>query len=477
MYAFPSHTAASIPTSDETQTSDLPPLLVLRPLSDAWLSALNAKFTLVSPSSPLSSSVHAALISGAYNRVDPALLDQYPSLRCLVNTGAGVNHINLEECKRRGVQVANVGETHSKNVADYAVGLLLDVMRRITMSDRYVRNGLWVTRGNYPLGSKREKYHNMESIEGSVQPVLPLVVFITQPSADFMAAFSTKFHLIPASSPFSASACAMLEYSGFDCVDSALLDRYPLLRCVVSANAGVDNIDLEECRKRGILVTNAGQVFSKDVADYAVGLLIDVFRKITMSDRYVREGLWSTLGNYLLGSRLGGKRVGIVGLGSIGSAIAKRLEAFGCKISYLSRKPKPTVSYRYIPNICDLAAESDILVVSCALTKETHHIVNKQVLQALGKEGIIINIGRGASIDEPELVRCLAQGEIKGAGLDVFEHEPNIPKELIELENVVLTPHQSVFTPEAMAEVIQICIANFEAFFAGKPVITPVVAD
>ncbi|KAJ4812397.1 Glyoxylate reductase [Rhynchospora pubera] len=333
MYAFPSHTAASIPTSDETPTSDLPPLLVLRPLSSSsirlsWLSALNAKFTLVSPSSPLSASVHAALISGAYNRVDPALLDQYPSLRCLVNTGAGVNHINLEECKRRGVQVANVGETHSKNVADYAVGLLLDVMRRITMSDRYMRNGLWVTRGNYQLGSK-----------------------------------------------------------------------------------------------------------------------------------------------------LGGKRVGIVGLGSIGSAIAKRLEAFECKISYLSRKAKPTVSYRYIPNICDLAAESDILVVSCALTKETHHIVNKQVLQALGKEGIIINIGRGASIDEPELVRCLAQGEIKGAGLDVFEHEPNIPKELIELENVVLTPHQSVFTPEAMAEVIQICIANFEAFFAGKPVITPVVAD
>ncbi|KAJ1701763.1 hypothetical protein LUZ63_001542 [Rhynchospora breviuscula] len=328
MYAFPSHKAVSITTSDETPPSDIPHLLVLRPLSDAWLSALNAKFTLISPSSPLSASVHAALISGAYNRVDPALLDQYPSLRCLVNTGAGVNHINFEECKRRGVQVANVGETHSRNVADYAVGLLIDVMRRITMSDRYVRNGLWVTQGNYPLGSK-----------------------------------------------------------------------------------------------------------------------------------------------------LGGKRVGIVGLGSIGSAIAKRLEAFGCKISYLSTKPKPTVSYRYIPNICDMAAESDILVVSCSLTKETHHIVNKKVLQALGKEGIIINIGRGANIDEPELVRCLVQGEIKGAGLDVFECEPNIPKESIELENVVLTPHQSVFTPEAMAEVIQICIANFEAFFAGKPLITPVVAD
>ncbi|KAJ3706166.1 hypothetical protein LUZ61_009871 [Rhynchospora tenuis] len=186
-------------------------------------------------------------------------------------------------------------------------------------------------------------------------------------------------------------------------------------RCVVSANAGVNHIDLEECRRRGVLVANAGQVYSKDVADHAVGLLIDVLRKIAMSNQY-------------------------------------------------------------IPNICDLAAELDILVVSCSLNKETHHIVNKEVLQALGKEGIIINIGRGAHIDEPELVRCLVQGEIKGAGLDVFEYEPNIPKELIELENVVLTPHQSVFTPEAMAEVIQICIANFEAFFAGKPLITPVVA-
>jgi glyoxylate/hydroxypyruvate reductase len=144
---------------------------------------------------------------------------------------------------------------------------------------------------------------------------------------------------------------------------------------------------------------------------------------------------------------------------------------------YLSRKPKPTVNYRYIPNICDLATESDILVVSCSLTKETHHIINKQVLQALGKEGIIVNIGRGANIDEPELVRFLVQGEIKGVALDVYEKEPNVPKELIEMENVVLTPHRAVFTPEAMSEVIQVCIANFEAFFAGKPLITPVVAD
>ena len=113
--------------------------------------------------------------------------------------------------------------------------------------------------------------------------------------------------------------------------------------------------------------------------------------------------------------------------------------------------------------------------MSCSLTKETHHIINKQVLQALGKEGIIINIGRGAHIDESELVRSLVQGEIKGAGIDVYENEPNVPKEMFQMENVVITPHQAVFTPNALSDVIQICIANFEAFFAGKPLITPVI--
>ncbi|KAJ4747304.1 Glyoxylate reductase [Rhynchospora pubera] len=322
MYAFPTNKPVTV------TSGGLPPILVFRLLSDEWLLVLSTKFTVISPSSPLSTSARAALVSASYNRVDTDLLNQYPSLRCIVSSGAGVNHINLEECQRRGVQVANVGETHSINVADYAVGLLVDVMRRITMSDQYVRNGLWVTQGDYPLGSK-----------------------------------------------------------------------------------------------------------------------------------------------------LGGKRVGIVGLGSIGSAIAKRLKAFGCQISYLSRKPKPNVNYKFIPNIYDLATESNILVVSCSLTKETHHIINEQVLQALGKEGIIINIARGAHIDETELVQSLVKGEIRGAGLDVYENEPNIPKELIEMENVVLTPHQAVFTPESMGEVIQICIANFEAFFAGKPLVTPVVAD
>lgn len=146
------------------------------------------------------------------------------------------------------------------------------------------------------LASCLKRIPTMEPIEGSVPvpPDLPLVVFLSQPSADFSAAFSTKFHLIPTSSPLSASACAMLDYSALYCVDSVLLGQYPSVRCVVSANAGVNHIDLEECRKRGVQVANAGQIYSTDVADHAVGLLIDVMRKITISDWYVRKGLWPT---------------------------------------------------------------------------------------------------------------------------------------------------------------------------------------
>lgn len=172
--------------------------------------------------------------------------------------------------------------------------------------------------------------------------------------------------------------------------------------------------------------------------------------------------------------QLGGKRVGIVGLGSIGSLIAKRLEAFGCVISYNSRKEKPSVSYKFFPTVYDLATECDVLILSCAFTNETRHIVNKDVMHALGKDGVIINISRGGVIDEEELVKCLMQGEIKGAGLDVFENEPSVPKELFTMDNVVLSPHRAVFTTDSSSDLLELIIANLEAFFSNKPLISPV---
>ncbi|KAJ8555696.1 hypothetical protein K7X08_013192 [Anisodus acutangulus] len=248
------------------------------------------------------------------------------------------------------------------------------------------------------------------------------------------------------------------------------LDKYPALECVVGTSAGFDHFNLNECRRRGICVTTAGDSFSDDVADFAVGLLIDVVRRVSVADRFVRGGCWPVKGELRpLGSKVGGKRVGIVGLGSIGSRVGKRLEAFGCNIAYTSKRMKPNVSFPFHSNIHDLAISSDVLILCCSLTKETHCIVDKNVLNALGKEGIVINVGRGALVDEKELVQCLKRGEIGGAGLDVYENEPHVPEVLFGLDNVVLSPHVAVLTPESFEALEELFTYNLEAFFSNKP--------
>lgn len=174
--------------------------------------------------------------------------------------------------------------------------------------------------------------------------------------------------------------------------------------------------------------------------------------------------------------KLGGKRVGIVGLGRIGLEVAKRLEAFNCKISYQSRRQKKNqevASYTFYGDVVELASDSDILIICCSLNEQTHHLINKKVLVALGKTGIIINVGRGGIIDEKELVQCLLEGDIGGAGLDVFENEPFVPKELFGLDNVVLSGHCGVYTEESYMDMYELLIGNLNAFFSNKPLITP----
>ncbi|GKU95389.1 hypothetical protein SLEP1_g8751 [Rubroshorea leprosula] len=257
-------------------------------------------------------------------------------------------------------------------------------------------------------------------------------------------------------------------------ISAEFLHLLPRLELIVAASAGLDRVDLPECRRRGIIVTNASLAFCEDAADCAVGLLIDVLRRISAADRFVRGGLWPVKEDYPLGFKLGGKRVGIVGLGHIGSEIAKRLAAFGCNIAYNSRKQKPSVTFPFYANVRELAANSDVLVLCCALTGETHHIVNKDVMTTLGKEGVIINVGRGALIDEKEMVQLLVQGELGGAGLDVFEKEPDVPKELFALDNVVLSPHRAVLTPESFELLMELVINNLETFFSNKPLLSVV---
>lgn len=170
-----------------------------------------------------------------------------------------------------------------------------------------------------------------------------------------------------------------------------------------------------------------------------------------------------------------GKTIGIIGLGRIGLAIAKRAEAFGCPISYYSRSEKPNTNYKYYSNLVDLAANCHVLVVACSLTEETYHIVNREVLDALGPKGVLVNIGRGPHVDEPELVAALREGRLGGAGLDVFEQEPYVPEELFGMENVVLVPHVGSGTNETRNAMADLVIGNLEAHVMNKPLLTPVV--
>ncbi|KAI3944352.1 hypothetical protein MKW98_006513 [Papaver atlanticum] len=251
-----------------------------------------------------------------------------------------------------------------------------------------------------------------------------------------------------------------------------ILDCLPSLGCIVLTCVGLDNIDLDECKKRGIVIGNADTVYSEDVADFAIGLLIDVLRRISSGHRFVRSGLWSINTEFPLASKLSGKRIGIVGLGSIGSEVAKRLVAFNCIISYTSRNKKPSVPFSYYSNVVDLASHNDVLILTCELNTQTFHIIDKDVMSTLGKKGIIINVGRGALVDEKEMVQCLVQGELGGVGLDVFENEPHVPEELIEMGNVVLTPHNAVETLESYTDLHELVISNLEAFFSNKPLLS-----
>lgn len=255
--------------------------------------------------------------------------------------------------------------------------------------------------------------------------------------------------------------------------NAELIDSLPNLEIVSTFSVGLDKVDLVKCKEKKIAVTNTPDVLTEDVADLSIGLMLCTLRQICAADRYVRRGMWPKA-EYKLTTKLSGKNVGIVGLGRIGLAIAKRAEAFGCKIAYHSRSDKPEINFNYFSSIVDLAASSDVLVVACPLTKETYHVIDQSVIDALGPKAILVNIGRGPLIDEKELVKALVEGRLGGAGLDVYENEPHVPKELFDLDNVVLLPHVGSATWETRKEMADLVIGNLEAYFSKKPLLTPV---
>jgi lactate dehydrogenase-like 2-hydroxyacid dehydrogenase len=209
------------------------------------------------------------------------------------------------------------------------------------------------------------------------------------------------------------------------------------------------------------------------VADLALGLLIAVMRRICEADRFVRAGKWPA-GPFPMGSELRGKTCGIVGLGNIGRGVARRAEAFGMSVCYYGPRQKPDAAYPYYADLEAMARLSDCLVVACPATAATRNLVDGRILDALGPEGFLINVARGAIVDEPALIAALTSRRIAGAGLDVFRDEPRVPAELIAMEHVVIVPHIGSYTREIREERGAKLLANLRAHFAGKPVLTPV---
>lgn len=257
-------------------------------------------------------------------------------------------------------------------------------------------------------------------------------------------------------------------------VDAALVARLPRLEIVSLNSVGYDKVDFDALRPRGIAVTNTPGVLTDDVADLALLLLLAVARRLPAMDRYVRDGDWSARKPLLPSRGVRGKVAGIFGYGRIGQAIGGRLAALGMEIRYFQPRAVPGVSAPRADSLLELARQSDVLVLSAPATPATHHIVDAAVMAALGPQGTLVNIARGALVDEAALIAALQGGQLGAAALDVFEHEPDVPPALRALENVVLTPHIGSLTVETRHAMGQLALDNLLAHFAGRPLLTPV---
>jgi hydroxypyruvate reductase len=253
-----------------------------------------------------------------------------------------------------------------------------------------------------------------------------------------------------------------------------LIDRMPKLEIIASASVGYDGIPVEYARTKGIPVTNTPDVLNDDVADLAIGLMIMTARRLVASDRYVRAGKWPAGGEYPLTFKASGKRVGVLGMGRIGREIGKRAEAMNNKVAYHTRTPVTDVAWQHYPDLVELAKNSDFLIVIIPSTPQTSKIVSKAVIEALGPDGILVNVARGAVVDEDALVEALTSGKLGGAGLDVFVNEPEVPAVLFGMDNVVLQPHVGSATFETRRAMSQLVVDNLDAHFAGKPLLTEI---
>ena len=260
--------------------------------------------------------------------------------------------------------------------------------------------------------------------------------------------------------------------SGESKVSAELIAKLPALEIISVMGVGYDGIDVAAAKTHEVVVTHTPEVLNEDVADLAIALMLAAARQLPAADRYVRAGHWAK-GPPPLARKMSGARRGLVGMGRIGQAIAHRAAAFGMSIAYTARNQRE-VPYRYVGSAKELAAEVDFLVVITPGGAATKHLINAEVLTALGKKGILVNVARGSVVDEAALIDALERGTIGGAGLDVFENEPNVPERLLALPHVVVTPHIGSGTSQTRQAMADLAFGNLKAHFAGQPLLSPV---
>lgn len=254
-----------------------------------------------------------------------------------------------------------------------------------------------------------------------------------------------------------------------------LMDKLPKLEIIANFGVGYDSIDANAAKARNVRVTNTPNVLNDAMAEITIGLMVSLARRIPQSDQYVRQGKWKSAGNFPLQSELNGKTLGILGLGRIGKEIATRAQAMRMRVVYHGRHKQADEPYVYYDKLKDMARDSDWLVIIAPGGKGTEGLVNREVLTALGPEGFLVNMARGTVVDEAALVELLTSGGIKGAALDVFDKEPEVPEALFALDNVVLSPHQGSATHQTRRKMGELVVANLDAHFAGEPLPSAVV--
>jgi hydroxypyruvate reductase len=308
----------------------------------------------------------------------------------------------------------------------------------------------------------------------SVLAVSALSPFLMEPLQAAYGVHDRLHESDPAAFAKVAGSIRAVVGGGESKVTRALMDQLPALEMISIFGVGYDGVDVAAAIERSIAVTHTPSVLNDEVADLAIGLMLSIARRIPQADQYVRTGRWAGEGAMPLARKVSGACLGIVGLGRIGQAIADRAAAFGMSIAYTARHAKPDVRYTFYPSAQALAAQVDFLVVITPGGAGTRHLINADVLKALGPEGYLINVARGSVVDEAALIDALKKGVIAGAGLDVFEKEPHVPEALWSMDNVVLTPHIASATIETRKAMADLAAANLRAHFDGKPLISPV---